>query len=125
MLENGVPSGKIGPFLTYLLFEFIRGTKAAEASRNICTVYGDNVIRENMARKWFSLSKENRFDISDTPHSERPSRFDEDRLNTLTLCDRMLPLTTTPTYQLAVKVPRSTSPSRKLPECHPYNYQLY
>ena len=31
----------------------------------------------------FSRFKEDRFDISDTPRSERPSGFGEDRLNTL------------------------------------------
>ena len=36
-----------------------------------------------MAKKWFSHFKDYHFDISDTPHSERPSEFDEDRLNTL------------------------------------------
>ena len=36
-----------------------------------------------MARKWFSYFKLDHFDISDTPHSGRPSGFDEDRLNTL------------------------------------------
>ena len=46
-------------------------------------VYGDNAIGESTARKWFSLFKEDRFDISDTPQSGRPSGFDEDRLNTL------------------------------------------
>ena len=66
-----------------LLFEFNRGTKAAEAARNMCAVYGDNVIGESTARKSFSRFKENRFDISDTPRSGRPSGFDEDRLNTL------------------------------------------
>ena len=56
--------------------------KAAEVARNICTMYGDNAIGESMARKWFSSFKEDRFDISDTPHSGRPSGFD-DYLNTL------------------------------------------
>ena len=36
-----------------------------------------------MARKWFSCVKEDCFDISDTPHSGRPSGFDEDRLDIL------------------------------------------
>ena len=36
-----------------------------------------------MARKWFSCFKEDNLDISDTPHSGRPSGFDEDNLNTL------------------------------------------
>ena len=48
----------------------------------MCTVYGDNAIIEIRARKRFSLFKEDRFDISDTPRSRRPSGFDEDRLNT-------------------------------------------
>ena len=79
MQENGVPSGEIGTFL----FEFSRGAKAVEVSRNICAVYGDNAIGDSMARKWFSHIKEECFDISDTPHSGRPSGFDEDHLNTL------------------------------------------
>ena len=36
-----------------------------------------------MARNLFSRFKEGRFDNSDTPHSGKPSGFDEDRLNTL------------------------------------------
>ena len=51
-----------------------------EAARNICAVYGDNVIGESTAIKWFSHFKEDRFDISDTPRSGRPSGFDEDRI---------------------------------------------
>ena len=62
-----------------LLFEF----KSAEAARNICAMYEDNAIRESTARKWFSRFEEDHFHISDTPHSGRPSGFDEDRLNTL------------------------------------------
>ena len=46
-------------------------------------MHGDNAIGESTARKWFSHFKEDYFDISDTPHSGRPSGFDEDRLNTL------------------------------------------
>ena len=61
----------------------IKGAEAAEAARNICAVYGDNAIGERVARKWFSRFKEDRFDISGTPCSGRPSGFDEDHLNTL------------------------------------------
>ena len=70
-------------FRHILLFKFNRGAKAAEAPRNICAVHWDNAIGESMARKWFSRFMEDRFDISDIPRSGRPSRFDEDRLNTL------------------------------------------
>ena len=74
---------KLEHFQHILLFEFDRGAKAAEAVRNICGVYGDNAIGESTARKSFSLFKEDRFDVSDTPHSGRPSGFHEDCLNTL------------------------------------------
>ena len=36
------------------------------------------------------------------------------------ICGRMSPLTTTHIYQLAIKAPRSASPSGKSPELHPY-----
>lgn len=74
---------KLEHFRHILLFEFNRGAKAAEATRNICAVYGDNAIGESTARKWFSRFKEGHFDTSDTPRSGRPSGFDEARLNRL------------------------------------------
>ena len=74
---------KLEHFRHILLFEFKRGAKAAGAARNICAMYGDNVSRDSTARKWFSDFKEDRFDISDMPHSERPLEFDEVRLNAL------------------------------------------
>ena len=70
------------------LFEFNRGAKAAVVVRNICAVYEDNAIGESTATKCFSRFKEDRFDISDTPRSGKPSGFDEDRLNTLIQNDR-------------------------------------
>ena len=66
-----------------VLFEFNRGVKAVEVTRNIRAVYEDNAIGESTARNWFSHFKENGFNTGDTPHSGRPSGFDEDRLNTL------------------------------------------
>ena len=41
---------KLKHFRHILLFEFNRGTKAKEAVRNICAVYGDNAIGESTAR---------------------------------------------------------------------------
>ena len=74
---------KFERFRHILLFQFNRGAKAEEVGRNIFAVYGDNAIGGNTARKWFPRFKEDRFDISDTLRSGRPSEFDEDRLNIL------------------------------------------
>ena len=44
---------KLEHFRHMILFEFSRGAKAAEAARNICTVYGNNVIGESTPESGF------------------------------------------------------------------------
>ena len=77
------PGGKKQHFPHLLFFVFYRGQKAAEADRDICMVYGEGVIGESTARKWFAKFKNGNFDIDDTPRSGRPSEFDKDHLKTL------------------------------------------
>jgi hypothetical protein len=38
-----------------LLYKFSLGSKAAEAARNICGVYGEDSIAVRIAQKWFEL----------------------------------------------------------------------
>ena len=73
-------------FRFILLTELNRGAKATEVARNICAVYA---IKESTTGKCFFRFKEDRFDVSDTPRPERPSGFDEDRLNTLIYNDHV------------------------------------
>jgi hypothetical protein len=54
-------------FRHLLVYEFNRGSKAAEAARNICAVYGEDSIAERTAQKWFAHCKQCNFDMSDTP----------------------------------------------------------
>jgi hypothetical protein len=54
-------------FRHLLLYEFNRGSKAAEATRNIFAVYGEDSIAERTAQKWFACFKQGNFDMSDTP----------------------------------------------------------
>ena len=63
-LEMECQVEKLEHFRHILLFEFNRGAKVAEAARNICAVYGDNVIGESTARKWICRFMEDRSDIS-------------------------------------------------------------
>ena len=46
-------------------------------------LYGEGVIGESTARKWFAKFKNNNFDIDDTPHSGKSSKFDENHLKAL------------------------------------------
>ena len=80
------PEGKKQHFRHLLFFAFHRGQKAAEAARDICMVYGEGVIGESTARKWFAKFKKfknGNFDIDERPRSGRPSEFDEDHLKAL------------------------------------------
>jgi hypothetical protein len=54
-------------FRRLLLYEFNRGSKAAEAYRNICAVYGEDSVAERRAQKWFARFTQGNFDMSDTP----------------------------------------------------------
>ena len=63
-------------FRHILLFEFNRGVKAADATENICAVYGENSIVEHTARQWFSHFKKGLFDLNDSP--ERPAVVNKD-----------------------------------------------
>jgi hypothetical protein len=53
----------------HLLYEFNRGSKAAEAARNICAVCGEGSIAERSAQKWFACFKHSNFDTSNILHS--------------------------------------------------------
>jgi hypothetical protein len=59
--------GKNENFRHLLLYEFNRGSNAAEAARNICVVYGEDSIAERIAQKWSARFKQGNFVISDTP----------------------------------------------------------
>ena len=70
-------------FRHILLFEFNRGTNAAEVTRNICNVYGEGAIVEHTSQKWFARFRNSNFDLSESQRPGRSSDFDEDRLNQL------------------------------------------
>ncbi|CAH2101637.1 unnamed protein product [Euphydryas editha] len=67
-------------FRYLLFFVFHRGQKAAEAARDIWDLYGEGIIGESTARKWFAKFKNLDFDVDDTPSSRRFSKSDKERL---------------------------------------------
>ena len=77
------PGFKKQHFRHLLFFIFYQDQKAAEASRDICMVYGEGVIGESTTRKWFAKFKNGNFDINNTPCSRRPSEFDKHHLEAL------------------------------------------
>ncbi|XP_014614921.1 PREDICTED: histone-lysine N-methyltransferase SETMAR-like, partial [Polistes canadensis] len=82
-LRNGILRRQKKHFRHLLFFAFHRGQKVAEAARDICDGYGEGVISESTARKWFAKFKNGDFNVDDMPRSGRPSEFDEERLKSL------------------------------------------
>ena len=80
-LENEVPSVEIGTFLTCFVLSVIVGRKQWRWPETFAPCMG-RMSSERARQKIFYRLKEDRFDISDTPRSGRPSGLDEDRLNT-------------------------------------------
>lgn len=74
------PEGKNKHFRHLLFFAFHRGQKAVETARDICSVYGEGIIGESTAQKWFAKFKKGEFDLNDMPRAGRPSEFDEELL---------------------------------------------
>ena len=82
-LHMKYPGGKKQHFEHLLFFTFHQGQKAAVVARDICMIYGEGVIGESTARKWFAKFKNDNFDINNTPCSGRTSEFDKDHLKAL------------------------------------------
>lgn len=72
---------KISIFDICFFFAFHRGQKAAEAARDICSVYGEGVLAVSTAQKRFAKFKNG--DVEDSPRSGRPAEFDEEHLKAL------------------------------------------
>lgn len=77
-------------FRHILLFYFRRGKKAAEAGREICTVYGTDAINEKTCQKWFQRFRSGDFNLEDAPRSGRPITIDDDQILSLVQKDRQL-----------------------------------
>jgi histone-lysine N-methyltransferase SETMAR len=62
-----------------MLYEFKKGSKATEATKNICEVYGE-VLDAPKCRYWFRKFKSGDFSLQDAPRSGRPAVLDNDLL---------------------------------------------
>jgi len=69
-----------------ILYEFHRGTDAAAAARNICSVYGD-VTDARTCQRWFCRFKDGDYSLSDLPRSGRPCVVNDAELKKLVEAD--------------------------------------
>jgi len=57
---------------TVFLFLLARNNNAAEIHRQLCEVYGPNVMSDSKVRQWCRLFKEGHTNVHDEEHSSRP-----------------------------------------------------
>ena len=54
-----------------------KGVKAIDIHREICAVYGQNIMSDGMVRKWVRTFKDGRTNVHDEKRSGRPSVVNE------------------------------------------------
>ena len=68
--SNAPPTVKYGLLSVFLN---ARNVKPADIHRQICEVYGENGMNDEMVRKWVRTFNEGRDDVHEEPRSGRPS----------------------------------------------------
>lgn len=66
-----------------MLYEYKKGNSAAEATRNIHSVYGKECLNERTCRRWFAKFRSGDFSLEDEDRTGRPVEFDDKLLEAL------------------------------------------
>ncbi|CAH2103662.1 unnamed protein product [Euphydryas editha] len=67
--------------------EFRRGSKAAEAARNINDVYGWNTTNDRITNYWFARFRSGNFDLRNEPRGRPKMLVDNDELKAIVEAD--------------------------------------
>ena len=84
-----------------LLDEFFLGHKATEATNNICTTIGQDIISTHAAQCWFYRFNSGNYELDDSSRSGRPVEVDLDRLKHLIEDDLRLTTFNSTTWMLS------------------------
>ncbi len=66
-----------------MLYEFDRGSTAAETTRNIYTAYDEEVVDSSTFRRWFAKFRSEDIILTDKSRSGRPLDFNDEALQGL------------------------------------------
>ncbi len=66
-----------------MLYEFDRGSTAAEATRNIHAAYGEEAVDSSTCRRWFTKFRSEDTTLTDKPRSGRSVVFDDEALQAI------------------------------------------
>ena len=66
-----------------MLYEFRQEKNASQATKAICSVFGDDALNERTCRYWFARFKTGDYDLNDKERSGRPVEADDELLEEL------------------------------------------
>ena len=66
-----------------MLYEFNLGRNATQATKVICSVYGDNAVTVRTCQNWFERFRQGDFSLEDKERSGRPLEMVTDELEAL------------------------------------------
>ena len=71
-----------------LLFYFRKGKNASQAHKKLCSVYGDEALKERQCQNWFAKFRSGDFSLKDEKRSGRPVEVDDDLIKAIIDSDR-------------------------------------
>ena len=66
-----------------MLYQFHQGKKASQATRAICSAYGEDALDERTCRNWFARFRAGDFDLEDKERTNRPIEANDAHLEEL------------------------------------------
>lgn len=70
-------------FRHIMLFYFKKGKNAAQTSKKIYAIYGEDAVKERVYQKWFARFRCGDFSVKDKPRLGRQNEIDNDKLKAL------------------------------------------
>ena len=71
-----------------LLFYFRKRKNASQAHKKLCTVYGDEALKERQCQNWFDKFRSSDFSLKDEKRSGRTVEVDDDLIKAIIDSDR-------------------------------------
>ena len=62
------------------LFNFCKGKNAAQATKKLCDVYGEEALKDRQFRNWFDEFRSGDFSLKDKQRSGPPNDVDDDQI---------------------------------------------
>ncbi|KAL4705901.1 hypothetical protein ACJJTC_017483 [Scirpophaga incertulas] len=77
-------------FRHILLLYFRKGKNAAQASKKLRDVYGEEALKERQCRNWFDKFRSGDFSLKDDQRTGRPEKLDDDQIKAMIESDRLV-----------------------------------